>query len=251
LRVAVFAFVGVEMLAMTIGEAKNPATTIPRAVNGVIWRVMIFYIGALFILMVLKPWTDYTAEVSPFVAVMSKAGISGAAGVVTFVVLASALSSCNQQIFNDSRILHGMALASDAPEPLRVTNRRFVPVRSLLVTTAFISLGIVLDFVDPEHAFTYLTSIVTVSGLWMWAVVVLCHWRYRREVAAGHADAVSYRLKGAPWVNIAVLVVVAALAASLVSSPESRLGLYVAAVWVAFLSVAYLIRGRRAAGRTS
>lgn len=248
LRIAVFAFVGVEMLAMTIGEVKDPARSIPRAVNGVIWRVTLFYVGALLILMVVQPWTNYAANTSPFVAVMTKAGIAGSAGVVTFVVLASALSSCNQQIYNDTRILHGMAASYDAPQALSITNSKFVPVRSLIATSTTIAIGIVLNVVDPDHAFTYLTSIVTVSGLWMWAVVMLCHWRYRREVAAGREEEASFQMKGAPWINVFVLVVVAALAASLVSSSESRLGLYVAVVWLAVLTVVYRVRESRRKG---
>lgn len=83
-----------------------------------------------------------------------------------------------------------MALNGDAPAGLQVTNKRSVPVRSLTSTSVFIVLGVILNFVDPDHAFTYLTSIVTVSGLWMWAVVMLCHWKYRRAVAAGDEPAV-------------------------------------------------------------
>lgn len=95
LRIAVFAFVGVEMLAMTIGEARDPGKAIPKAVNALIWRIIIVYTGALLILMVLQPWTVYVANPSPFVDVMSKVGIPGAGGFLTFVVLVSAKVSCN------------------------------------------------------------------------------------------------------------------------------------------------------------
>jgi AAT family amino acid transporter len=128
LQIAMFAFIGTEMLGITAGEAAEPQRTIPKAVGNVIWRIIIFYIGALFILMVIQPWTEYSADVSPFVSVFSRAGLAGAAGIMNFVVLTSALSSCNANMFAASRLL--TAWRPRAPRPAGSTTPRAIVCRA-------------------------------------------------------------------------------------------------------------------------
>jgi amino acid transporter, AAT family len=244
LQIAIFAFIGVEMLGITAGEAAHPERTIPKAVGGVIWRVIIFYIGALFILMVIQPWTQYTAEVSPFVSAFSKAGLVGAAGIMNFVVLTSALSSCNANMFSASRLLYGLASAGSAPRGLRRTTRRQVPGRALTVTTLAIGIGVLINYVAPAQAFIILTSIVSVSGMWTWGVIAVSHLRFRRSLARDGSPLPAFRLPGAPWTNIFVVMIAAFVLVSLAFNADTRVGLYAGAVWGALLAIVYVARRR-------
>ena len=120
-----FAFLGVELLGVTAGEAQNPEKTIPSAINKVIYRILLFYIGALTVIMSLVAWDHLNATSSPFVLVFAKVGIPAAAGIVNFVVLTAALSSCNSGIFGTGRMLYTLAGYRQAPARLRkVAGRR-------------------------------------------------------------------------------------------------------------------------------
>jgi amino acid transporter, AAT family len=245
LQIAVFAFIGVEMIGITAGEAADPTRTIPRAVRSVIWRIIIFYLGALFILMVLRPWSHYTAEASPFVAVLSGAGLTGAAGILNFVVLTSALSSCNANIFSASRLLYGLASSGSAPGSLSRTSHRHVPVPALTVTALAVGVGVLINYVAPEQAFLALTSIVSVSGLWTWGVIAFSHLRFRQRLRNEGEPLPAFRLPGAPWTNILVIAAAAAVLVSLGFGTETRTGLYTGAAWAVLLSSLYLLRVRR------
>ncbi|WP_137980634.1 amino acid permease [Streptomyces violaceusniger] len=244
LQIAVFAFIGVEMLGITAGEAAHPERTIPKAVGNVIWRIIVFYIGALFILMVVQPWTRYTADVSPFVSVFSRAGLAGAAGIMNFVVLTSALSSCNANMFSASRLLYGLASAGSAPRALHHTTRRRVPGRALTVTTLAVGAGVLFNYLAPAHAFIMLTSVVSASGLWTWSMIAFSHMRFRRRLALEGAPLPVFRLPGAPWTNIFVVAMVVIVLVSLAFESDTRVGLYTGAVWFALLTIIYVVRQR-------
>jgi len=128
LQIVMFAFLGVELIGVTAGEAQNPEKTIPSAINKVIWRILIFYVGALTVIMSLVAWNHLDPKDSPFVVVFSKVGIPAAAGIVNFVVLTAALSSCNSGIFSTGRMLYTLAGFRQAPAALRPQVQRTLTV---------------------------------------------------------------------------------------------------------------------------
>ena len=127
LQIVMFAFLGVELIGVTAGEAQNPGKTIPSAINKVIWRILIFYLGALTVIMSLVAWNHLDPGESPFVVVFDRIGIPGAAGIVNFVVLTAALSSCNSGIFSTGRMLYTLAGFRQAPAVLRRSAARRSP----------------------------------------------------------------------------------------------------------------------------
>ena len=142
LQIVMFAFLGVELIGVTAGEAQNPGKTIPSAINKVIWRILIFYIGALIIIMSLVAWNQLDPKESPFVVVFDRVGIPGAAGIVNFVVLTAALSSCNSGIFSTGRMLYTLAGFRQAPAALRKVSRQKVPALGLVVSFSVMLIGV-------------------------------------------------------------------------------------------------------------
>ena len=177
LQIVMFAFLGVELIGVTAGEAQNPGKTIPSAINKVIWRILIFYIGALIIIMSLVAWNQLDPEESPFVVVFDRVGIPGAAGIVNFVVLTAALSSCNSGIFSTGRMLYTLAGFRQAPAALRRVSRQKVPALGLVVSFSVMLIGVAINYFIPERAFIYITSIATVCGLFVWGMIVFTHLR--------------------------------------------------------------------------
>jgi AAT family amino acid transporter len=240
LQIVMFAFLGVELIGVTAGEAQNPEKTIPSAINKVIWRIMIFYIGALTIIMSLVAWNTLDPKESPFVVVFDRVGIPAAAGIVNFVVLTAALSSCNSGIFSTGRMLYTLAGFRQAPAALRKVSRQKVPAVGLVVSFAVMLIGVAINYFIPERAFTYITSIATICGLFVWGMIVFTHLRYRRHVNTGRLPEGKFRMPATPVANWFVLGFLAMVLVLLAFNKDTVIALYVAPVWVAILVVGYL-----------
>jgi amino acid transporter, AAT family len=247
LQIVMFAFQGVELVGVTAGEAENPDKVLPHAINSVVYRILIFYIGALLIIMSLVAWNQLSPGTSPFVFVFEKIGIPAAAGIVNFVVITAAASSCNSGIFSTGRMLYTLAQFRQAPHAFAKVSSRHVPAAGITASALLMGLGVVLNYVVPERAFVYVTSISLVGSLWTWALIAIAHLGYRKAVAEGRARPVDYRLPGAPYTNWFVVVFLILVAAFLALDESTRVALYVAPVWFAILTVGYLVAKSRAA----
>lgn len=241
----IFAYLGVELVGITAGEAENPQQTLRKAINTLPVRIGIFYVGALIILLSVFSWTNYTPGVSPFVQVFAQVGIPGAAGIMNFVVLTAALSSCNSGIYSTGRMLRGLAANGEAPRPMGNLSGRHLPLPALVGSTLVMGIGVIVNVVSPGKAFLYITSVATCAGLWTWIMILAAHLRYRARVRAGLLPASDFRMPGAPvtnWLAIAALLLVVVLMAI---DADTRLGLYVWLVWSAVLAVGYHAAKRR------
>jgi AAT family amino acid transporter len=241
----IFAYLGVELVGITAGEAENPKKTLRRAINTLPVRIGIFYVGSLIVILSVYSWTKYTPGVSPFVQVFGAVGIPGAAGIMNFVVLTAALSSCNSGIYSTGRMLRGLAVSGEAPDTVARLSGRQLPLPALVVSTLVMGLGVVVNVLSPDKAFVYITSVATCAGLWTWIMVLAAHLRYRSRVRAGLLPASDFRMPGAPvtnWLGIAALGFVVVLMAL---NGDTRLGLYVFGVWFLLLVVGYLAAVRR------
>ncbi|MGE8369669.1 amino acid permease, partial [Cupriavidus sp.] len=239
LQMVMFAFQGVELIGVTAGEAQNPERVLPKATNSVVWRILIFYIGALLVMMSLVPWTELKPGVSPFVFLFEKMGIPGAASVINFVVITAAASSCNSGIFSTGRMLYTLAQFRQAPQAFARINANHVPSTAVTFSAILMGAGVVLNYVVPDEAFVWITSISLVSALWTWSIIMIAHLGYRKAVAAGRAKAVSFKMPCAPlanWLVVAFMLVVSGL---LALDPETRVALYVAPIWFALLGIGY------------
>jgi AAT family amino acid transporter/D-serine/D-alanine/glycine transporter len=246
LQIVTYAFLGIEMIGVAAGETKDPKRELPVAINRVAWRILLFYIGAIAVILMLIPWSHVTKDESPFVLAWESLGIPAAAGILNGVVLASALSSCNTGIFTSARMLHALAGTGEAPRGLRRLSRRRVPARALAVSGIALTIGVLLNVVVPAKAFTLITSVATVAVLWVWGMVVATHLRYRARVRSGAFPRQTFRMPGAPWTNFLVLGYIALVVVLLVVTPAQRVALAAGAIWALVLIAGWRLEVARA-----
>jgi AAT family amino acid transporter len=245
LQIVMFAYQGVELLGVTAGEARNPEKTLPKATNSVVYRILVFYIGALLVIMSLVPWNQLHPGKSPFVLVFARIGLPAAAGIINFVVITAAASSCNSGLFSTGRMLYTLAQFGQAPRIFAKVNARHVPAAGITASAALMLIGVVLNYFVPERVFVYVTSVALVGSLWTWALIVISHLGYRRAIAAGQAKAVPYRMPGSPYSNWFVVVFLVLVAGFLGIDPGTRVALYVAPIWFAALGLGYYLSKTR------
>nr|WP_293854819.1 amino acid permease [Sphingomonas sp. SCN 67-18] len=249
LPVATFAFGGVEMIGATAGEVRDPSKTMRRAVNGVIFRIGFFYIGALAVIMLLVPWFQLDPDVSPFVSVFGAVGIPYAAGIMNLVILTAAISSCNSGMFTTGRMLQSLASSGKAPKKLIRLNHRNVPSRAVLFSTAGMSVGVVLNYFVPGHVFDFAISLVLTTALWAWSTILVSHVSFRRRVAQGVIDAPDCRKTGMPWANVLALLYIGVIIIAMLADPIGRLALAGFPAWFLAINIAYLLLRLNAKGK--
>lgn len=245
LQMVMFAFIGVELIGITAGEAKDPEKTIPQAVDSVIWRILIFYVGSLTVIMAIYPWIRLNENVSPFVLTFEKVGIPGAAMIINIVVLTAALSSCNSGVFSSGRMLFTLADLHQAPKTFHDVNHRNVPGKAITISTLFLLIGVALNYFIPEKAFAYITSIGTVGAVWTWMIIMFTHLQYHKKVKAGKIKRSHFQMPGAPVTNWIVILFLTLVIVLLAFNDETRIALYVGPIWFIILTIGYQIVKRR------
>ena len=245
LQIVMFAYSGVELIGVTAGEAENPEVVLPRATNSIIFRILLFYVGALVVIMSLVPWDELNPDMSPFVLMFDKMGIPGAASIINIVVITAAASSCNGGIFSTGRMLYALALRGQAPKVFGKLSKRHVPVAGVHASAAVMLIGVILNYIVPKEVFTWVTSIALIGTLWTWIIIMYSHAKYRGAVAEGRARAVSYRMPGWPFANWAVILFLLIVAGMFSLDSDTRVALYVAPFWFGLLGVAYYSRRER------
>ncbi|WP_294184484.1 amino acid permease [uncultured Clostridium sp.] len=238
-----FAYLGTELIGVTAGEAKNPEKTIPSAINKVFWRILIFYVGALFVIMCLYPWNSLGTSGSPFVLVFSKMGISAAAGIINFVVLTAALSSCNSGIFSTGRMLYNLSLQGTAPKSFSKLGKTHVPTTSIIVSALFLLIGVVLNFLFPGKVFTYVTSVATIGAIWVWAIILIVQLRFRKRLTPDQVKNLHFPMFGYPYLNYIVLAFLGFVVVMLAFGKDTIVALIVGPIWFAILLACYYIFG--------
>jgi len=241
LQMVMFAYLGVEMIGLTAGEAKNPQKTIPGAINSVFWRILLFYVGALFVIMSIYPWNEIGTQGSPFVMTFERLGIKTAAGIINFVVITAALSSCNGGIFSTGRMLYSLAQHGQAPAVFAKTSSGGVPRNALLLSIAALLLGVLLNYLVPEKVFTWVTSIATFGAIWTWAMILLAQLKFRRGLCAAEAGKLQFRMWLYPvssYLAMAFLVLVVVLMAFF---EDTRIALYIGPAFLVLLTVLYFV----------
>ncbi len=244
LQIVMFAYAGVELVGVTAGEAENPSVVLPRATNGIIFRILLFYVGALAVIMALVPWNQLSPDVSPFVFVFEKLGIPAAASLINVVVITAAASSCNSGLFSTGRMLYTLAQRGQAPRVFAALGRGQVPAAGIHASAAVMLIAVFLNYVVPKEVFTWVTSVTLIGTLWTWGIIMISHLGYRRAVREGRVAPSTFRMPGAPvtnWIVVAFLLFVTAM---LSLDPGTRVALYVAPAWFGVLALGY-VRARR------
>lgn len=240
-QMVVFAFVGIELVGLTAGETADPETVIPKAINSIPIRVIIFYVGALIVIMSVYPWNSIIPTESPFVQVFSAVGIAAAASIVNFVVLTSAASAANSCCFSTSRMVYTLAKEGNAPKSMAKLNSRSVPARALIFSALVILIAVLLNYVIPEGVFVIITSISTICFMFVWIMTIICHIKYRKtkpELAAKS----KFKMPFAPLSDYIVLIFFAFVTVVLALAQDTRIALMFTPVWFIALIVIYRIK---------
>ncbi|MFS0558695.1 amino acid permease [Brevibacillus sp. 179-C9.3 HS] len=240
-QMVVFAFVGIELVGLTAGETEDPQRVIPKAINQIPIRILVFYVGALIVIMSIYPWNAINPLESPFVQVFAAIGIAAAAGIVNFVVLTSAASACNSAIFSTSRMVYSLAKEKNAPVPLTKLTANKVPANALFFSTVVILIAVVLNYIIPEGVFTLITSVSTVCFIFIWGITVICHLKYRKT-RPELAKANPFKMPLYPFANYLILAFLAFVLVVLALAEDTRVALFITPVWFVLLVVIYKLR---------
>ncbi|MBQ5940561.1 amino acid permease [Massilia sp. AB1] len=246
MAVIMFSFGGLEFIGMTAAEADDPSRTIPRATNNALYRILIFYIGALAVLLSLYPWQKVVTGGSPFVLIFKELDSGLVANVLNFVVLTAALSVYNGCVYANSRMLYGLAQQGNAPRFLLRISSRGVPLAALGVSALATFAAIAVNYFLPEQALGMLMLLAVAALVINWAMISWSHLRFRREKDK-LGQATLFRSPFYPLSNYLCLGFVALLLVIMLLSPGLNIAVYLIPVWLGALCIGYLVRERRAA----
>ena len=247
-----FSFGGLELIGITAAEADQPEKTIPRATNQVIYRILIFYVGALIILFSLSPWKSITTDSSPFVMVFeSLKGFefsffgktvyftSLIANALNLIVLTAALSVYNSCVYSNSRMLYGLAEQGNAPSFLSKLNKNHVPVMATLVSALFVAICIVVNKLMPEKALSILMSLVVSSLIINWLMITVVHLKFKKNNANTKFPSFLYPLSN----YICLVFLVGILVLMWITG--MKLPVELIPGWIVFLYLCYVVVKRR------
>ncbi|NTY63527.1 amino acid permease [Mycolicibacterium sphagni] len=207
----IFAYAAVELVGTAAGETENPAKVMPRAINSVVARIALFYVGSLVLLALLLPYTTYKAGESPFVTFFSRIGVPAAGGFMNLVVFTAALSSLNAGLYSTGRILRSLALNGSAPAFTGKMNRNGVPFGGIALTGVITLAGVVLNLVVPAEAFNIALDLSALGIISTWGMIMLCQIQLHRWNQKGIVGRPAFRLWGTPYTSYATLVFLAAV----------------------------------------
>jgi amino acid transporter, AAT family len=242
----IMSFNGIEVIAVTSGEAQDPVRSIPAALRTMALRLFLFYILALTIVVTFVPWTETGAAVvtqSPFVRIFAHSGIRHAAGIMNFVVLSAALSSMNTDVYLCSRMLFSLSRGGYAPRFLGRLSKNGTPIMAILLSGACILLAAGLSKLTPL-AYNYLFGVALFDAIIVWIIILLSHFRFRQTRKAD----LPVRMPGFPLVQIAGLTLLCAVMVTMGLDKDWRISWIVGVPWLGVLSAAYIIVKRRRAG---
>jgi L-asparagine transporter-like permease len=242
----IFSYIGTEVVAVTSGEAANPDEAVPRAMRSMLFRLIIFYIGAMIVLVSVVPWTSIqpgnNVSASPFVTVFRLMHVPAATHLMNFVVLTAALSSMNCDLYLSTRMMFSLSRSGFAPQVFGRVTRRGVPLPALMISTLGLVIATVIAVLYPTSAYVYLFGIALFGGLFVWVMIFVSHLFFRREWERQGLRRLPVRMIGYPYTSILGGLLVATIIVSTWWVPGMRPTIYSGIPWLILISLAYLVR---------
>src|ERR1700719_108973 len=244
LTITVTSYMGVEIIAVTAGEAKNPEVTIPHAMRSIVWRLILFYVLAIEIMVTMVPWnqasSSSTLSGSPFVTAFAAAHIPFAAAIMNFVVLTAALSSVNTNLYLSTRMLFSLGRGGYAPEWIGRVSRNGVPHRALLASTGGIIAAILLAVFAPKNAFLMLYGTAVAGMLFVWLVILNTHLQFRKAITSERLKNLPMRLRAHPFFTLLGIFLLLAISVTTFFVDGLRWSVPAFSVFLAAISLLYL-----------
>ena len=244
LAVIMFSFGGLELIGITAAEARDPHKSIPKAVNQVVYRILLFYIGSLVVLLALYPWVEVKSDSSPFVMIFHDLNSNVVASALNFVILVASLSVYNSGVYSNSRMLFGLSVQGNAPKFLTRVSRRGVPVNSLLLSGAITSLVVLINYLLPKEAFGLLMALVVATLLLNWIMICLAHLRFRSAMRRKGRET-QFKALLYPAGNYICIAFLAMILVLMCTIDDMRLSAMLLPVWVVFLFVAFKLSRKK------
>lgn len=242
LSLVVAAYQGVELIGITAGEARDPKNTLTKAIQSIIWRILIFYIGAIFVIVTVYPWNELNSIGSPFVATFAKVGITAAAGVINFVVITAAMSGCNSGIYSAGRMLYTLGVNGQAPKSFTKLSRNGVPLLGTIGVMIGLGIGVILSYIAPENLFVYVYSSSVLPGMVPWFVILISQIRFRKMKGA-ELDDHPFKMPFAPVTNYLTLAFLVAVLVGMWFNDDTRMSLIVGIVFLVLVTISYFAFG--------
>lgn len=239
LQVVMFAFGGIEIIGITAGEAKDPQVSIPLAINTVPLRILVFYVGTLFVIMSIYPWNQVGTNGSPFVLTFQNLGIAAAATILNFVVITASLSAINSDVFGVGRMLHGMAEQGHAPKVFASVSRRGVPWVTVLAMMMAMLVAVYLNYLMPEKVFLVIASLATFATVWVWIMILFSQIGFRRTLTPDQQKALKFSLPGGTATAVVGILFLMFVIGLIGYFPDTRISLYVGMGWILLLVVSW------------
>ncbi|WP_413704417.1 amino acid permease [Pseudomonas sp. Pseusp16] len=249
--VVMFAFGGIEIIGVTAGEAKDPQHVLPRAINAVPLRILLFYVLTMLVLMSIFPWQQIGSQGSPFVQIFDNLGISSAATILNIVVISAAVSAINSDIFGAGRMMYGLAQQGHAPKGFARLSRNGVPWLTVVVMSCALLLGVLLNYLIPENVFLLIASIATFATVWVWLMILLTQVAMRRSMSAEQVAQLKFPVPFWPYAPMAAIAFMLFVFGVLGYFPDTQAALIVGVVWIVLLVLAYLTWVKPMAGQAA
>ncbi|MFQ3852251.1 amino acid permease [Staphylococcus sp. 2S1] len=254
LSIVIGSYQGVELIGITAGETKDPQKNIKSAVNGVIWRILIFYIGAIFVIVTVYPWDQLGNIGSPFVATFAKVGITFVAGLINFVVLTAAMSGCNSGIFSASRMTLNLSQKGMLPKFFGKVMKNGVPVWTVIAIALGILIGALLNVILPlfikgaDSIFVYVYSASILPGMVPWFMILISHLRFRKnhpEEIEGHP----FKMPGGAFTNYITMAFFIVVLIGMLFNKETVVSVVIGIVFLLFMTMFFFLKGYHKLGK--
>lgn len=239
-----FAFGGIELVGIAAAETDNPQKTLPKAVNQIVYRVLLFYILSLVIILSLYPWNQMAQGGSPFVLIFDSLGSQTVATILNFVVLTAAVSVYNSTNYCTSRMLLGLAQQGNAPQFLSKINRRGIPVNAVMVSAFFTLMCVLINYLFPEKAFNLLMMLVVAAIVINWVVISYTHLKFKKHMISIHAPT-QFPSIAYPFTNYLCIIFMCGILLIMSQTPDMRIAGMMIPVWISVLLVAYFFKNKK------
>ena len=240
----IFAFGGIELVGIAAAETDNPQKTLPKAVNQIVYRVLLFYILSLVIILSLYPWNQMAQGGSPFVLIFDSLGSQTVATILNFVVLTAAVSVYNSTNYCTSRMLLGLAQQGNAPQFLSKINRRGIPVNAVMVSAFFTLMCVLINYLFPEKAFNLLMMLVVAAIVINWVVISYTHLKFKKHMISIHAPT-QFPSIAYPFTNYLCIIFMCGILLIMSQTPDMRIAVMMIPVWISVLLVAYFFKNKK------
>lgn len=240
---------GIELIGISAGEVANPQEAIVKSVKSVLWRILIFYVGAIFVIVTIYPWNQLSNIGSPFVETFTKVGITAAAGIINFVVLTAALSGANSGIYSSSRMLFKLAHEGEAPNTFGKLSKRIVPDRAIVGITSGILIGFILNLImstmnkSMGELFVVVYSSSVLPGMVAWFVILISELKFRKNNSHLMAEH-PFKLPLYPYSNYFAFAMLLVIVVFMFINPETRISVGVGAGVLVLASLVYMLKHR-------